>query len=134
MPGLNVKKSFVILSVSALVLAGVMAIGSRLIVTRSTHPENLESHWRISYTIKFRPNGEAAVGWVVLPTSRANFQILTESFTHSQMEVSFNQSLEGHEREVRIFSPPQTKTVRFEAQFDIILNKGEVPPLLYRKY
>lgn len=128
MPGLNVKKSFVILSVSALVLAGVMAIGSRLIVTRSTYPENLESHWRISYTIKFRPNGEAAVGWVVLPRSRANFQILTESFTHSQMEVSFNQSLEGHEREVLIFSPPQTKTVRFEAQFDIILNKAEVPP------
>jgi len=128
MPGLNVKKRLVILSVSALVLAGVIAIVLRLIVIRSPHPENLESHWRISYTIKYRPNGEAAVGWVALPTSRANFQILTESFTHSQMEVSFNQNQKDLEREARIFSPPQAKTVRFEAQFDIILNKGKVAP------
>ena len=125
MSNFHVKKRVVILSVSALVLAGVIAIALRLIETGPPLSENLERHWCVSYTIKFRPNGEAAVGWVAIPSSRENFQILTESFTHSQMEVSFHQNQGAHEREVHIFSPPQKKTVRFEAQFDILLNNGE---------
>jgi len=125
---LSVKMGLVILSVSALVFTGVAAMGLRLITTRSTHPQNLQSHWSISYSIKFRPSGEATVGWVVLPTSHTNFQILTERFTHSQMEVSFTQNQESHKRAVRIFSPPQSKTARFEAQFDVLIEEGDVTP------
>jgi hypothetical protein len=123
---LNVNMRRIVLSISALVFAGTVAMGLRLITTKTTHPKILQSHWSINYSIKFRPSEEAAVGWVVLPKSRANFQILTELFTHSQMEASFSQNQDQPEKIVRILSPSQSKTARFEAQFDIILGEGNV--------
>ena len=124
MPISDLKQKLVIISVLALVIAGAGCIGLRLYFMRSESPISLESHWRIYYTMKFRPQGEeVAMGWVALPTGNPNLMIQSETFSHSQLEVSFNQNRENREREVFFFTPQKANLVRFEAQVDVVISR-----------
>ena len=124
MPISDLKQKLVIISVLALVFAGAGCIGLRLYFMRSESPISLESHWRIHYAMKFRPQGEeVAMGWMALPTGNPNFMIRSETFSHSQLEVSFNQNRENREREVFFFTPQKANLVRFEAQVDVVISR-----------
>jgi 7 transmembrane helices usually fused to an inactive transglutaminase/Transglutaminase-like superfamily len=124
MPISDFRTKIVIISVLALVIAGTCCIALRLYFMRPASPMSLESHWRIHYAIKFRPKGERiATGWVALPAANPNLEIRAETFSHSQIEVSFKENRENREREVFFFTPQKANPVRFEAQVDVIISR-----------
>ena len=123
MPTLRITKTQLIFSVLALVLVGVACILLRLTLVEATLPDEREDHWRIDYLVKLRPNGTTAQGRIALPKANSRIKILAESFSHSQLEVSFNQNQQSLEREVLILAPPHAKSVYFEAQLDILVDK-----------
>ncbi len=124
MPFSDFRKRQVAVSVLALVIAGAACIMLRLHFMRHESPMNLESHWRIHYSIKFRPKEDTiAMGWLALPGGNPHLKIWSETFSHSQLEVTFDRNRESHGREVFFFTPQRTKLVRFEAQVDVIISQ-----------
>jgi hypothetical protein len=118
------RKKSTILAVFALVLAGVVCIWLRVNFIRPASPLDSKNHWRIYYTIKFRAQGAASHGWIALPKGSPSIQIKEETFSHSQLEVSFNRNSGLADRVVLFFVPPQVRKIRFEAQLDIVINEG----------
>ena len=67
--------------VLVLILIGIVCIGLRVHFMLPASPLASKNHWRIVYTIKFRPHGEASHGWIALPKRSPRIQIKEETFS-----------------------------------------------------
>jgi len=117
------QRKYLILSCLVLVLLGTTGIALRLEAIKTTPPLPGETHWRITYTVKFRTNEVGARCRVFIPAGTPEFRITRESLSHSELEVSVKQDQETLEREILLIAPPRTATARFEAQFELNARK-----------
>lgn len=118
------KKDYTIFLIAAFMFSGILGILLRLHVSNTQPSIPDESHWRITYLIKFYPQGKGARGRVLLPSETGPIRILRENFSRSQMEVIFKEYRYTSRREVFLKARPQKSDfARFEAHVDLIVDE-----------
>ena len=118
------KNDLTLFLIFAFLALGASGLFLRWHITKANPPADLDRHWRITYTIKFRTVNTGTQCCVTIPSDNAGIRIIRESFSHSQMGVTFKQNPETLQRQVFLMVGSQkADSVRFEAQFDLIMDE-----------